>query len=76
MRFITTPKPFSNHYTAEQVNLVVSSDYSLKDIKFKQQFKQLNYYSMPNSILFVVRKRLNLLGFIAYLVYFFCKSFI
>ena len=50
-------------------------NYTVNDIKFKQQFKQLNYYSMPNSILFVVRKRLNLLVFIMYLLYFFFKSF-
>jgi len=36
-------------------------NYSNKDIRFKQQFKQLNYYSMPKSILFVLRKRLNLI---------------
>lgn len=36
-----------------------------KKMRFKQQFKQLNYYSMPTSILFVVRKRLNLLGYFA-----------
>jgi len=29
-------------------------------LQFKQQFKNLNYYSIPSSILFVVRKRLNL----------------
>lgn len=28
-------------------------------VRFKQHFKNLNYYSMPNSILFVVRKRVN-----------------
>lgn len=28
-------------------------------IKFKNHFKNLNYYSMPTSILFIVRKRLN-----------------
>lgn len=27
--------------------------------KFKSHFKNLNYYSMPESILFIVRKRLN-----------------
>ena len=26
---------------------------------FKQQFRNLNYYSMPTSILFIVRKRFN-----------------
>jgi len=34
---------------------------ALKQMKFKQQFKHLNYYSMPDSIGFVLRKRLNLL---------------
>nr|YP_010049582.1 hypothetical protein J6764_mgp28 [Halteria grandinella]QPL15987.1 hypothetical protein [Halteria grandinella] len=28
--------------------------------KFKNHFKNLNFYSMPASILFIVRKRLNL----------------
>lgn len=28
-------------------------------IKFKQHFKNLNYYSMPDSILFAFRKRLH-----------------
>lgn len=50
-------------------------DVAIKNLKFKKQFKQLNYYSMPKSILFVVRKRLNLIGFAAYLVYFCYRSF-
>ncbi len=32
-------------------------------IKFKQQFKSLTFYSMPDSILFAVRKRLNFVFF-------------
>lgn len=32
-------------------------------LKFKQQFKSLTFYSMPDSILFAVRKRLNLIFF-------------
>ena len=38
---------YSNHPTSN------------KALKFKKQFRQLNYYSMPNSTLFVVRKRTN-----------------
>lgn len=34
-----------------------------KNLKFKQQFKSLTFYSMPESILFAVRKRLNFLFF-------------
>lgn len=48
----------------------------IKQLRFTKQFKQLNYYSMPNSILFVVRKRLNFLCYVAYLVLFFLRSFI
>jgi len=43
-------------------------NYSKKDLRFKKQFKQLNFYSMPNSILFVVRKRLNLICYVLALV--------
>jgi len=32
-------------------------------LKFKQQFKSLTFYSMPDSILFAVRKRLNFMFF-------------
>ena len=28
-------------------------------MKFKNHFKSLNYYSIPSSILFILRKRLN-----------------
>lgn len=51
-------------------------DKDLKQLRFKKQFKQLNYYSMPNSILFVVRKRLNLIVFVLYLVLFSVYSFL
>ena len=61
--------------TTHDDSIASNVNYTLKDIKFKQQFKQLNYYSMPNSILFVVRKRLNLLVFVLYLLYFIFKSF-
>ena len=61
--------------TPHDDNINLNLNYTLKDIKFKQQFKQLNYYSMPNSILFVVRKRLNLLVFVIYSLYFIFKSF-
>lgn len=61
--------------TPHNDNIDLNLNYTLKDIKFKQQFKQLNYYSMPNSILFVVRKRLNLLVFVIYSLYFIFKSF-
>jgi len=61
--------------TPHDDNIDLNLNYTLKDIKFKQQFKQLNYYSMPNSILFVVRKRLNLLVFVIYSLYFIFKSF-
>lgn len=37
-------------------------------IRFKQHFKNLNFYSMPESILFVFRKRLNLILLFATLV--------
>jgi hypothetical protein len=39
----------------------------ISQIEFKKQFKQLNYYSMPRSILFVVRKRLNFLAYMGVL---------
>ena len=61
--------------TPHDDNIDLNLNYTLKDIKFKQQFKQLNYYSMPNPILFVVRKRLNLLVFVIYSLYFIFKSF-
>jgi len=61
--------------TPHDDNIDLNLNYTLKDIKSKQQFKQLNYYSMPNSILFVVRKRLNLLVFVIYSLYFIFKSF-
>lgn len=48
----------------------------VETLRFKKQFKQLNYYSMPKSILFVIRKRFNFLCYMAYLVIFFAKSFI
>ena len=38
-------------------------------IKFKQHFKSLNYYSMPESILFTFRKRVH------FLLYFFFMLF-
>ena len=38
-------------------------------LKFKQHFKNLNYYSMPSSILFAFRKRVN------FLCYFFFTLF-
>jgi len=34
----------------------------ITNLRFRQQFKSLNYYSMPTSILFIVRKRTNLLS--------------
>ena len=33
-----------------------------KEVKFKMQFRHLNYYSMPESTLIVFRKRLNFVG--------------
>jgi hypothetical protein len=45
-----------------QINL------NLKNLRFKKQFKQLNFYSIPDSTLFVVRKRLNLIIYFFYLV--------
>jgi len=32
------------------------------EIRFKMQFRHLNYYSMPESTLIVFRKRLNFIG--------------
>ena len=49
-------------------------DAVITKLKFKRQFKQLNYYSMPNSILFVLRKRLNFICYVFYLFLFFLKS--
>jgi hypothetical protein len=40
-------------------------------IKFKHQFKNLNYYSMPESILIVLRKRLLFLCLFTILVWLF-----
>lgn len=31
-----------------------------RQIKFKKSFKNVNYYSLPKSILFVVKKRFNI----------------
>ena len=42
--------------------------FTQSNLRFKQQFKSLNYYSMPRSILFVVRKRLNLLFYVAFVL--------
>nr|AEV66662.1 hypothetical protein [Oxytricha trifallax] len=36
--------------------------------RFKTHFKNLNFYSMPHSILFIVRKRLNLVFSIIFLI--------
>ena len=43
---------------------------SKNKIQFKQQFRNLNYYSMPASILFVVRERFNIILLIAGLLLF------
>jgi hypothetical protein len=45
-------------------------------LKFKKQFRQLNYYSMPNSTLFVVRKRTNFIMLISWLIFFIFFSFL
>jgi hypothetical protein len=34
------------------------------NIEFKKTFKNVNYYSLPKSILFVVKKRLNFVNLI------------
>ena len=34
-------------------------------VKFKQHFKNLNYYSMPSSILFTSRKRIHFLLYVS-----------
>ena len=44
-------------------HLLIYMKFTTSPLRFKQQFKSLHYYSMPTSILFVVRKRLNLVYF-------------
>ena len=38
-------------------------------IKFKQHFKNLNYYSMPESILFTFRKRVHFLSYFFFMIF-------
>lgn len=38
-------------------------------VKFKQHFKNLNYYSMPDSILFTFRKRLHFILYFFFLLF-------
>jgi len=45
-------------------------------IKFKNHFKNLNFYSMPASILFIVRKRLNFVFTFLLIIYIFIFSII
>lgn len=46
-----------------------------ENIYFKKTFKNVNYYSLPKSILFVVKKRFNLVILTLYLIFLIVLTF-
>lgn len=43
-------------------------------IKFKQRFRNLNYYSMPDSILFAFRKRVHFVLYFFFMIFCICYT--
>nr|ASY95742.1 hypothetical protein [Stylonychia lemnae] len=58
-KFVSSYTSMNNSFSPQQ-NL----------IKFKNHFKNLNFYSMPTSILFIVRKRLNIVFMLLFFIFF------